>query len=101
MSLSAEVYETLFRSALPHLRRMFPNFRDSWIKTHHVWRAEHAQPVVVKDYRHLIPGVETPVSGFYIATMAQIYPEDRGVNYAIRDGRDIARHVERSFRSKQ
>ncbi|MHC4166065.1 MAG: NAD(P)/FAD-dependent oxidoreductase [Planctomycetota bacterium] len=93
--------ETLFKFALPHLQRMFPNFGDSWIKAYYVWRAEHAQPVVVKGYRHLIPKGETPVSGFYIATMAQIYPEDRGVNYAIRDGRDIARHVERSFHSKQ
>jgi hypothetical protein len=25
--------------------------------------------------------------------MAQIYPEDRGTNYAIREGRDVARHI--------
>ena len=76
---------------------MFPGFEKSCIKAYHVWRAEYAQPVVAKNYRHLIPERETPVSGFYISTMAQIYPEDRGVNYAISDGRDIARHVEGSF----
>jgi hypothetical protein len=27
--------------------------------------------------------------------MAQIYPEDRGTNYAIREGREVAADVER------
>jgi hypothetical protein len=34
-----------------------------------------------------IPQQETPVSNFKICSMAQIYPEDRGTNYAVRMGR--------------
>jgi protoporphyrinogen oxidase len=83
----------VIRYSLPHLKRMFPDFVCSWILASHVWRARFAQPVVVRGYRDLIPSVETPLGGFYIATMAQIYPEDRGTNYSVREGRAIARWV--------
>ena len=40
-----------------------------------------------------MPGRETPFKNGFISTMAQIYPEDRGTNYAIREGRFIANHI--------
>jgi protoporphyrinogen oxidase len=76
---------------VPHLRRMFPAFERSWILDAHVWRARYSQPVVVKRYSELIPPVTTPVEGLYLCTMAQVYPEDRGTNYAIREGRAAGR----------
>ena len=87
--------DALLKFSLPHLHRLFPHFKDSWIKDFHVWRAKHAQAVVKRNYHKLIPEKETPVPGFYISSMAQIYPEDRGVNYAVSEGREIARRVER------
>jgi hypothetical protein len=45
--------------------------------------------VVEKHYGSLIPAEETPYPGLYLCSMAQIYPEDRGTNYAIREGRKI------------
>ncbi len=79
--------------ALPHLQRMFPDFARSWILAFHVWHARYAQPIVTRGYRDLIPDAQSPLEGFYIASMAQIYPEDRGTNYAVREGRAIARKV--------
>jgi len=35
--------------------------------------------------------IKPPVRGLLVASMAQVYPEDRGTNYAIRDGRAAAR----------
>jgi len=35
--------------------------------------------------------METPFGNLRISTMAQIYPEDRGTNYAIREGRALAK----------
>lgn len=75
--------------ALPHLERMFPKFRRDWIKEFRIWRAEFAQPVTERDYSSYVPGQETPYKNAIISTMAQIYPEDRGTNYAIREG-DLA-----------
>lgn len=72
--------------ALPFLRIMFPELRREWIQAHHLWRARWSQPVVVRDYSKYIPASDGPVEGFHICSMAQIYPEDRGTNYAIREG---------------
>ena len=76
---------------LEHLRRMFPDLMGDRILAAHVWRARHAQPVVERGYRRLIPDTRTPLANLFLATMAQIYPEDRGTNYVIRQGREVAR----------
>ncbi len=85
--------EQVLDYCVPPLQRMFPQFSRNWIQRHHVWRARYSQPIVVRQYSKLIPAEETPLQGLYIATMAQIYPEDRGTNYAIRQGRQIGSRV--------
>jgi len=79
--------------ALVHLKRMFPKLERSWLLDHRVWRAEFAQPVTERNYSQYVPGRETPFVNASISTMAQIYPEDRGTNYAIREGRAVAEHI--------
>ncbi|HYW32421.1 MAG TPA: NAD(P)/FAD-dependent oxidoreductase [Gemmatimonas sp.] len=85
--------DDLLEFSLPHLQRMFPEFDRRWIQRHHVWRARYAQPVVVKHYSEMIPAAATPLPGLYLCSMAQVYPEDRGTNYAIREGRLIAAEI--------
>ncbi|MGJ7508094.1 NAD(P)/FAD-dependent oxidoreductase [Variovorax sp. GT1P44] len=82
--------EQYLEFALDHLSRMFPEFDESWILEYRVWRAEYAQPVTERGYSTYVPGSTTPFDNAMISTMAQIYPEDRGTNYAIREGRDAA-----------
>ena len=77
--------------AKPYLKRMFPKFSEDWIIDYKVWRAEFAQPVTERNYSRFVPDQSTPFENGYISTMAQIYPEDRGTNYAIREGRRVAR----------
>ncbi len=77
--------------ALPHLTRMFPDFDPTWVRRHHLWRARWAQPVVERGYARMIPPEDGPLPGLKICSMAQIYPEDRGTNYAIREGRRVGR----------
>jgi len=79
--------------SLPHLRRLMPAFDRRDAQGHHVFRARYAQPVVVRHYSRLIPPPECAVAGLRVASMAQIYPEDRGTSYAIRQGRTAARAV--------
>jgi len=79
--------------ALGHLKRMFPNFEKSWIVDYKVWRSEFAQPVTERNYSQYVPDSSTPYENALISTMAQIYPEDRGTNYAIREGRAIAKQL--------
>lgn len=82
--------EEVLAYSIPYLQRMFPSFEKSWIRSHHVWRARWSQPVVERNYSNLVPDQDGPKAGFHICSMAQIYPEDRGTNYAIREGNAIA-----------
>ena len=79
--------------SLPYLQTMFPTLDQSWILAHHLWRARWSQPVVERHYSKLIPQEDGPEEGFHICSMAQIYPEDRGTNYAIQFGRRIGTKV--------
>jgi protoporphyrinogen oxidase len=80
--------------AIEHLQRMFPEMKRSWILDAKVWRAEYAQPVTERDYSTYVPGTATPFTNAMISTMAQIYPEDRGTNYAIREGKAAAVRID-------
>ena len=93
--------DELLEYALPHLKRMFPSFQRSWVLHHYLWRARWSQPIVEKHYGSLIPSSIGPKKGFYICSMAQIYPEDRGTNYAVREGRSIAKKVMDNFKSHE
>jgi protoporphyrinogen oxidase len=85
--------DDVVRFCLEHLRRMFPALQTDWVLAAHVWRARYAQPIVVRRYGEMIPEVQTPLPGLYLSSMAQVYPEDRGTNYAIREGRAAGQKV--------
>lgn len=72
------------------LSEMYPDFQPSDIKDWRLTRTRYAQPVVGKNYSSHMPGMKTPEPGLFLAGMAQIYPEDRGMNYAIRLGNETA-----------
>jgi protoporphyrinogen oxidase len=78
--------------AFPYLQKMFPGLKRSLVRKHHLWKARWSQPVVEKYYGSLIPSEDGP-EGMYLCSMAQIYPEDRGTNYAIREGRRIGAKI--------
>ncbi|GAA0508968.1 oxidoreductase [Saccharopolyspora subtropica] len=79
----------LLERYLPWLRRLNPDFDRSWINNWHFSRAGFAQPIVTPEYRALIPGHRTSMPGVTLATMSQIYPQDRGQSYAIQMAHDV------------
>ena len=89
--------EEFLEYSLPFIKKMFPLFEREWVKKIHLWKADWAQPVVERHYSKLLPSDEYSTAGFYISTMAQVYPEDRGTNYAIRQGRKIGKEVHESI----
>ena len=68
---------------LPHLKKVNTDFQPDWIEDVIVSRADFAQPVITTNYSQSLPDFETPIKGLYTISMAQVYPEDRGINYAI------------------
>jgi len=89
-SLTADEY---LDYAFPYLKTMFPDMERQWIHGCHMWRSSWSQPIVEKSYSKLLPSEDGPRAGFHICSMAQIYPEDRGTNFAIRAGQKLARRI--------
>jgi protoporphyrinogen oxidase len=85
--------DEMLEYCIPFIQKIFPEFDRSWILSHHVWKAHYSQPVITKNYSQLIPDLKTPIDGLWLSTMAQIYPEDRGTNYAVRYGRRVAKEM--------
>ncbi len=75
---------------LPALKKFNPNFRSDWVRDAWLFRTPYAQPVVPVNYSRMIPDVQTPIPGLYYASMSQVYPWDRGTNYAVELGRRVA-----------
>ncbi|MEW5960565.1 MAG: NAD(P)/FAD-dependent oxidoreductase [Chloroflexota bacterium] len=83
--------EALLARFLPSLPRFNPAFDASWVKESWLFRAKYAQPVPPVNHSSHIPPLKTPISGLYWASMSQVYPWDRGTNYAVEIGRRAAR----------
>lgn len=82
--------EDLIEAYLPFLRRINPRFSRNWIEKQWVFRERSAQPIIPLNYGKRIPPHHTGLSGLYLANTTQIYPEDRGTNYSVRLGNQIA-----------
>lgn len=73
------------------LHRFNPNFRPEWVRKSWLFRARYAQPVPKLNHSQLVPDLRTPMPGLYFASMSQVYPWDRGTNFAVEIGRRVAR----------
>lgn len=65
-------------------------FSPEWIRKSWVFRASYAQPVPFVNQSQALPDIRTPLKGLYLASMSQVYPWDRGTNYAVEMGRHAA-----------
>ena len=69
---------------------MNPDYDRSWVLAKWAFREPDAQPIVTVGYRERIPPLETGVPGLILANTTQVFPEDRGTNYAVRIGHEAA-----------
>ncbi len=76
-----------------YLTQINPDYRK------HLLRVEKfvgpfAQPVVEKGYSKVIPEMKTPLKDVFLANLDMVYPWDRGTNYAVELGENVASIVE-------
>ncbi len=91
--LYAKTSEQLLEDFIPHLQKLNPQFDRSWIREYYHHKVDGAQPIIGVNYGDQIPDHRTPIENLYLANTTQIYPEDRGTNYSVRMGREVARMV--------
>lgn len=85
----------LVETYLPHLTKFNPGFQRSWVKRVHYNALSAAQPIIGPNYSAQLPPHKTPIDRLWLANTTQIYPEDRGTNYSVRMGREVARAIMR------
>lgn len=83
--------EQLLSRFLPGIHRINPEFQPAWINKTWLFRTHYAQPVPLVNHSKNIPNIQTPITGLYFASMSQVYPWDRGTNYAVKIGREAAK----------
>lgn len=76
--------EALLERYLPGLRAITPAFERSWVRASWLHREPAAQPIVDVGYHERIPSLRTGAPGLVLANTTQVYPQDRGTNYAVR-----------------
>ncbi len=85
--------EVLTETWFAGVSQVFPHFDPSQIIEKFVFRFRNAQHIVGTDYDLRVPPFDTGMPGLFLSNFSQIYPEDRGTNYAVRDGTAIARQT--------
>lgn len=83
--------EELLERFIPAFKRINPAFEKDWVKKVWVNKTNYAQPVPLVNHSENIPAIQTPIEGLYFASMSQVYPWDRGTNFAVEIGRRAAR----------
>lgn len=85
--------DELLRQLLPGLKKINPEFSEDWVISAKKFSAEYAQPIPFVDQSERIPDMQTPLDGLYFISMSQIYPMDRGMNFAIKYSNDLSRVI--------
>ncbi len=78
---------------LSTLDRFNPDFQRAWVKKIWVFREAYAQPVPFVNHSRNLPATRTPLPGLFFASMSHVYPWDRGTNFAVKLGREVAREL--------
>ena len=85
--------DDLWEKYIPALQKINPDFNESWVKQRYYHRENAAQPIIGVNYSRHIPPHQTPIQGLWLANTTQIYPEDRGTNYSVKLGQEIAKII--------
>lgn len=82
--------EQLLKEYDPFLKRIQADYKKS-LTGFKKFAVPFAQPIIPLNYSKIIPPFETPLANVYLANIQQVYPWDRGTNYAIELGEKVAK----------
>lgn len=82
--------DQLLAEFLPYLTKINKDFSKDLIIKKWAFKANFAQPVMEVNYSDNILPLDTPIEGLFLANIQQVYPWDRGTNYAVELGKKVA-----------
>jgi hypothetical protein len=89
--------DELLQKFMPSFTRINPDFKPEWVNRVWLKKATYAQPVPLVDHSRNIPAIKTPLEGVYFASMSQVYPYDRGTNFAVGIAHEASSLIKSSF----
>lgn len=89
--------EELLQKFMPSFTRINPDFKPKWVNRVWLKKATYAQPVPLVNHSRNIPAIKTPLEGLYFASMSQVYPYDRGTNFAVGIAHEASDLIKASF----
>lgn len=84
--------EELLKTFDPFLKKLNPDYKKTLIGLKK-FAVPFAQPIIPVNYSKKVPRFETPLKNVYLANIQQVYPWDRGTNYAVELGEKVARLI--------
>jgi len=79
--------DTIRKRWLGNLQQMFPAFQPEWVRHCLIHRERYVEPIRNIHEARIIPAIETPAAGLYLATTAQIYPK-------LTNGESVSTHAQ-------
>lgn len=77
----------------PFLQELHPGYQKDLIGFD-IFKTPFAQPIIPVNYSKFIPPFETPLAHVFLSNIQQVYPWDRGTNYAVELGEKAAEKLE-------
>ena len=80
--------DQLLNYVLPHLKKITNH--QLLVTNHFAFKAPYAQPIFDHDFEKNMPTFKTSDKNFFVANLDMTYPYDRGTNYAVKLGKQVA-----------
>lgn len=77
----------------PFLKKLNKDYKKSLLGFE-VFKAPFAQPIIPVNYSKIMPSFNTPLENVFLVNIQQVYPWDRGTNYAVELGLKIAKLID-------
>ncbi len=81
--------EQMLKKFDSYLKKINPDYNKNIIG-YELFKAPFAQPIIPINYSKILPSFETPLKNVYLANIEQVYPWDRGTNYAVELGLKVS-----------
>jgi protoporphyrinogen oxidase len=85
--------EELIEEVIGYLGKINPKFSPDWVLSRYCHRYDYAQTICPPGFFDMLPPMQTPVHGLFMADTSYYYPEDRSINESIHVAKSLVAQV--------
>ncbi|MEK7527496.1 MAG: FAD-dependent oxidoreductase [Patescibacteria group bacterium] len=84
----------IWQEFFDYLKKILPDFDKKQISEKNIFKFKYAQHIVDANYQHSIINYQKTAGKIINVNFANIYPEDRGINFGVREGEKVAKKAD-------